>query len=370
LIAGARALASLDDLNLDLSDEDAALTSGASAVQLQMGIRSGEVTYHMAEDVDLNASGIYCPGTKPEIWIARSIIQDPLQLVTTLAHELSHHWWLHQEEPSAADYDERMTDLTPICFGFGVLMSESALYDSSWSDGGYHYHTLQRFGYLNAQEFGFGIAMFMALRSGDERWEKLLRPDARETARAARKHWDYLRPEKIVLAALWRLAGMLHAIDPWLESIQKLVQSVDLDIAVTAVRLLAKAKKSAAQPIIVRAIGDRRDRVAVAATVVASDLEIDLSPHVRHLEHLLERCQHDPVNLLDAIRRQGLSMEYLVEPIIYWLTRAHHAVDDQKANAMIRCLLQISPSTNAAITQFVSDEQTRIELKQRLLGPF
>lgn len=96
-------------------------------------------------------------------------LDDPLGLVAAMAHEIAHAYRRsHRLEHRDHDVEEKLTDVTTIYLGFGVLTTAAAArfitkqhdnLGSSWS------HSRQ--GYLSAQEMAFLLATQLVVRGYD-----------------------------------------------------------------------------------------------------------------------------------------------------------------------------------------------------------
>jgi len=86
---------------------------------------------------------------------------DPVGLVATLAHELSHYLLSTKDEPPGGwENHEFCTDLAVVYSGFGLFGAATAFrYFSGGQSWGY-----QRSGYLSQPEWTFALAAFFALR--------------------------------------------------------------------------------------------------------------------------------------------------------------------------------------------------------------
>lgn len=89
------------------------------------------------------------------------LITDPVGLIATLAHELSHYLLsMKGEPPGGWDNHEFCTDLAVVYAGFGLFGASTAFrYFSGGQSWGY-----SRSGYLSQSEWTFALAIFFALR--------------------------------------------------------------------------------------------------------------------------------------------------------------------------------------------------------------
>ncbi|MDE2182366.1 MAG: hypothetical protein KGJ78_05040 [Alphaproteobacteria bacterium] len=119
-----------------------------------------------------------------------SAINDPGQLIATLAHELAHyllHNWRAQA-PGGEELHEPATDVMTVYMGFG-LFGAAACFDFHSDDTGWRW---QRHGYLSQRAWLFALAIFLELRNEEA---SMLKPflkshllsDLNEAVRYARK---------------------------------------------------------------------------------------------------------------------------------------------------------------------------------------
>lgn len=90
-----------------------------------------------------------------------NLVADPVGLIATLAHELSHHLLSTKSEPPGGwENHEFCTDLCVVYCGFGLFGAATAFrYYSGNQSWGY-----ARSGYLTQAEWTFALAVFFALR--------------------------------------------------------------------------------------------------------------------------------------------------------------------------------------------------------------
>ena len=76
--------------------------------------------------------------------------------------------------------NELVTDLLTVFLGFGVIVANGTVLESSVTSDGYYEFQIGSQGYLSSKALGFALALF-ALHRGDieHGWDGYLRPDAR-----------------------------------------------------------------------------------------------------------------------------------------------------------------------------------------------
>ena len=109
-----------------------------------------------------------------EIYIERSLLLDPENLVATLAHEFSHIKLLG-ENRIETNYED-LTDLTTVFFGLGIF-NANACFKQKQDFSGWSHKSL---GYLKQQEWGYALALYAYFR--EEKvfdWINYLSPNIR-----------------------------------------------------------------------------------------------------------------------------------------------------------------------------------------------
>jgi hypothetical protein len=107
----------------------------------------------------------------PEISYAANLVNEPISLIATFAHELGH--LLVHGAPKAiiceADEEECLTDLAAIYLGFGVFLANTAFESEQWRDdasGTQGWRTNRR-GYLPEADIVFALALFVTVKGID-----------------------------------------------------------------------------------------------------------------------------------------------------------------------------------------------------------
>lgn len=92
-------------------------------------------------------------------------VHDPVALVATMAHELSHYLLVtaKSDPPGGWEDHELHTDLAAVFCGFGIFQCNSAFSFQQWSDGLMEGWSTSRQGYLPESELAYGLALFAIL---------------------------------------------------------------------------------------------------------------------------------------------------------------------------------------------------------------
>jgi hypothetical protein len=137
-----------------------------------------------------DALGLYVPGEREQVLVARSQLADPMALVGTLAHEIAHGLLLGDGLLGSEESDqEYVTDLLTVFVGLGVFGANSVIRETI--EAGHRYSwSISRSGYLSERMYGYALAVFAWARGEEEpAWLEHLRPNVRAVCR---KGLDYL----------------------------------------------------------------------------------------------------------------------------------------------------------------------------------
>lgn len=148
----------LSDRHYELVMQDERPNLGSSIVFGSMKTSGAEGTYSVQGNT---AYVTYDPG----------ILGDPMKMVAVFAHELAHDILLNQpsEPPGGPDMEEFATDLATVHLGFGLFGANVAFDFNQFTDFDRQGWSAARTGYLGENEWGFAIALFLALQNRDTR---------------------------------------------------------------------------------------------------------------------------------------------------------------------------------------------------------
>jgi hypothetical protein len=132
----------------------------------------------------VSAAGLYSENLNSEkinIGLKNDNLSDPISLIATLAHEISHYILLKLWKfPRDSADMEPVTDLLTIFFGFGIFTANSAIQFKQFQDYQKHGWSIQRHGYLDLETIGYSIAKWIRLRKDVKPdWIKYLCTDAK-----------------------------------------------------------------------------------------------------------------------------------------------------------------------------------------------
>ena len=120
-----------------------------------------------------SAAGFYVQGDenrRPLIRINSKILNDPLALVATLAHEVAHDRLLGEKRLTGNEPDhEPLTDLTMVFFGLGIFPANTAFRTAAWKEGVMQVWQMSTQGYLKDDVFGYALGLRAWLRGEAKR---------------------------------------------------------------------------------------------------------------------------------------------------------------------------------------------------------
>jgi hypothetical protein len=120
-----------------------------------------------------SAAGLYDDnGVKTTIIIERSQLKDPVSLIATIAHELSHYILLGEGRTDIND--EYLTDLVAVAYGFGIFLGNSRFKHSTFNTNGGSGWQMQSSGYLPEQVVAYAMAWLSVYRDEEPVWKNLL----------------------------------------------------------------------------------------------------------------------------------------------------------------------------------------------------
>ncbi|MDP3658003.1 MAG: hypothetical protein Q8R45_13705 [Brevundimonas sp.] len=154
---------------------------------------------HIAGDEAPNGTFRVEPDGVVVITYARDLLDDPMALVATLAHELSHYLLASEADLVEDETHELMTDLTVAFAGLGVFGANSAFSFEQHGDAFSQGWRSRSSGYLSPRSWAFALAVFGELRGDDGGMANYLKPEIEGLRRQAVK---YLRKKPELLGHL------------------------------------------------------------------------------------------------------------------------------------------------------------------------
>ena len=159
LLRRVMALAGLGDLDLTLEIDEFAAPAGEVA---QDGRASGH------EGTAAWFAGI--EGAVCTFGVDVRQLRDPVGLVGTLAHEVAHAYRHHHRlRHDERDLEERLTDLTTVYLGFGILTANSSLQFASGTTAFGSWYRRSARGYLSPQAMTYLLGAAAVARGDDQR---------------------------------------------------------------------------------------------------------------------------------------------------------------------------------------------------------
>lgn len=162
------------------------------------GQRMAEFVFLQGED-EPNGTFRIEPGGEVVITYAPDLIERPVALTATLAHELAHYLLSAEADLVEDETHELMTDLTVAYTGLGVFGANAAFSFEQHGDAFGQGWRTQRSGYLSPRSWAFALAVFGELRGDDGGMGAFLKPEIEGLRRQAVK---YLRKSPALLAGL------------------------------------------------------------------------------------------------------------------------------------------------------------------------
>ena len=154
---------------------------------------SAGIMAHNVEGTQLTAGKYVEYGDgEVEIWIEEKLLSNPMNLVATIAHELSHYLLLYKKK--LGEDNEYITDLLTVIFGFGIFSANSSTVKmNSWMDGGSSgWRITGASGYLHPKQWGFSLACYYLKMKGDSDFDWLEYTE-KEIQKEIKRSLKYLR---------------------------------------------------------------------------------------------------------------------------------------------------------------------------------
>ena len=126
-----------------------------------------------------SALGIYEMNEKGfKIYIERKQLKDPMSLIATISHELSHEILLGENRID--ENDEYLTDLTAIVYGFGIFLGNTKFNFKQYSNNGFFGWQSSKQGYLPEQVIAYAMAKLSFEREEEVSYSKYLNKSMKE----------------------------------------------------------------------------------------------------------------------------------------------------------------------------------------------
>lgn len=125
----------------------------------------------VVQNVEQSPEGTFSVNEKSEVKISYNpkLVSEPVNMVATFAHELSHYLTAHAPEPPPGGWDnwEFATDIAATFLGFGIFQANSAVRFRQFSSNGIMGWQSSRSGYLSEAEHSYALAIFLRLKGID-----------------------------------------------------------------------------------------------------------------------------------------------------------------------------------------------------------
>lgn len=180
---------------MDIAPDDIEIEFYAEAqVELKTGSAANARVFLKQVENEKYSSGLYWgkrEDGKFHIGLETKYLNQPEQMIATLAHELAHVKLLGEER--IKKNNEFLTDLTTVVFGLGIFGANAAFQFRNSSDSwGY-----SRSGYLTQMDWGYALALFAYLKKENApAWTEFLtlnvKSDFRQSERFIRENEDII----------------------------------------------------------------------------------------------------------------------------------------------------------------------------------
>jgi tetratricopeptide (TPR) repeat protein len=123
--------------------------------------------------------------SRKTIWLDLGMLDDPMGLVATIAHELSHFLLLGENRLDRHTPDmEAITDLATVVLGMGVFNANVSFRTKCYTAVRWHFSSTSRMGYLRPDTWSYALALFGWLREeAKSNWISYLEIAIRDTCK-------------------------------------------------------------------------------------------------------------------------------------------------------------------------------------------
>jgi hypothetical protein len=142
-----------DEIHLDIYAQ--------GQTEIDTGGFMGNRMFLKNEEGEKYAGGLYFgkqEDGKYHIGLKQEALNDPIEMIATLSHELSHIKLLGEKR--IEKNNEHLTDLTTVIFGLGIFNANSAFQRKAGYDG----WSWSKLGYFTQMEWGYSLALFAYYR--------------------------------------------------------------------------------------------------------------------------------------------------------------------------------------------------------------
>jgi hypothetical protein len=122
----------------------------------------------VVQNTEHNPLGTFSANENREVTITYNpkLTADPIQMIATFAHELSHYLTGTASEPPPGGWDnwEFATDICASFLGFGIFLANSAFSFQQYTTADSQGWETSRSGYLSEAEHSYSLALFLNLK--------------------------------------------------------------------------------------------------------------------------------------------------------------------------------------------------------------
>ncbi|QDV68696.1 hypothetical protein Poly24_24090 [Rosistilla carotiformis] len=332
------------------------------------------------------ATAVHQIGDVPKVRVPQEALHDPRQLVTTLAHEIS-HYRLGQFDPGdLPDQGQWLTELATLCGGFVIAVCNSTVKPSCCSTPAPTATALRSLGFLTAADLGYAAALLARLRNEtDPAWGRQLRADAQVAYKQAKKSmpaactmvidassipspqssiqqlaeqmvssnesFQFLAAEQIAR----RHAEPREAFVPALTQMLRSRDEQVVLVAAEALRSIGPAAHAAA-PALEHLLNHRVDMIAASAGIAL--MAIDPNELVfEHVGELLENRWSAAIPISTALAQYGHQAAAAGPSICRRLVTALRRTEDEIIDALAACLHAVAEAPMEVIEATISNDE-------------
>lgn len=169
----------------------------------------------LIQDAPRNPAGTFGPAEDSNeviITYNPAHVENPLTLVSTFAHELSHYLTstASHDPPYGWEHWEELTDLTSVFIGFGIFLANNAFNFQQYTDIDSQGWKTESYGYLKESELVFALAISLDLKEIDHQIAfSHIKPSLRKLLKKALKEIKTYKDEMSSLRKITEISKRL-----------------------------------------------------------------------------------------------------------------------------------------------------------------